>query len=50
MNNFLTLEIVKHVYKKLGLFGSLNNFYSILDDKFLIDKKISFTDENDNLI
>lgn len=50
MNNSLTQEIVKHVYKKLGLFGTFTNFHSILDDKFLIDKKISFTDEDENLI
>jgi len=46
----LTIEIIKHIYKKLGLLQNLNKFYSILDDKFLLDKKISLIDEDNNTI
>jgi len=46
----LTLEIIKHIYKNLGLIDNLKHYYSIIDNKFLLNKKISFLDENDNTI
>lgn len=46
----LTIEIIKHIYRKLGILQNLNKFYSILDDKFLLDKKLSLIDEDNNTI
>lgn len=46
----LTLEIVKHVYGNLGLFDKKNKFHSIIEDKFLLNKKISLLDEFEQTI
>lgn len=49
MNNTLKKEIITHIFKSLGIFHSKTNnslFDNLTDDKFLIDKKMTFQDED----
>lgn len=50
MNKNLTFEIVNHIFSGLGINSSiinLNLFQSIRSKQFLLDKRLSFSDEND---
>ena len=46
MNTSLTEEIIRHIYKSLGvkLPGVKNNFNSIMQPEFMLESKISFED------
>lgn len=50
MNNILKKEIISHIFKCVGIFNNenlqTNMFEKINKDKFLLDKKIAFEEEN----
>jgi hypothetical protein len=45
MNNNLKKEIINHIFNQFGLFQE-NQIYNLKDNKFLLDKKIIFEDDD----